>query len=303
MLKRCATKQAWLRARHKGIGASEAAALFGCTNWGSPYSLWLEKTNPIKMQDELDKFSYIHWGALHEPTIAAEFKRITGFPVTNPGKYAIHWHENKFMFATLDRLTEDADGPAILECKFVKWGGNKWGEVDDAGFGDPSGVPLPYQVQTQQQMACAKINRTYIAALIQGDDFRMYVTERNDRFIAELERKCLEFREYILTKTPPPIDGSEATERAIREYFPVDDGERVFLADRFIDLDREREEVIAESKLLDAKRRAIDNEIKAAMGDAAYAELPECVYSYKAQTMPEHVVKESTFRVLRRSEK
>jgi len=303
MIKRCANKAAWLKSRHKGIGASESAALFGCTNWGSPYSLWAEKTSPLKMNDELDAVACVHWGKMHEQAIAKEFQNTTNLRVRNPGKYAIHWHENGYMFATLDRVIDDYGYRAILECKFVRWKAHEWGDVPADRYGDSDGIPLYYQVQLQHQMACTGHCAAYLAALIMGDDFRVYAVRRNDKFIAELERRCAEFWKCIQDKTPPPVDGSQATTAALAEYFPTDDGERVMLADKFIDLDAAREEILKEQKKLEEERRDIENEIKAAMGSAAYGELPECVYSLKTQTRPEHVVKASTFRVLRRSEK
>lgn len=314
MLKYCRTRTAWLRRRQKGIGASESAALFDC-GFGSPYSVWAEKIGPQDMRRGLDKISYVHWGKIHEPIIAAEYKRVMYARVTNPGAYTIHQHNSiPCMFATLDRIIDriiDRQDPGVLEIKTANSINRKlWGDdlyVEKNGFpiydGSGKNIPINYQIQVQHQMDCANMRWGHLAVLIDNDDFRIYHIERNQKFIDVLEKKCIEFWALVESKTPPPVDGRQCTTDAIRALFPQDNGERIMLPDNFIDLDAERCELKSSIKALSKRLDKIDNQIKAAIGENTYGELPGCVYKCSTQIVKEHFVKEFTKRQLTRSEK
>ncbi len=66
------SRTAWLKARLKGIGASDAAAVLGLSSYSSPYSTWISKTMPPEDREE-DDLQY--WGKRLEPLIADEFWR------------------------------------------------------------------------------------------------------------------------------------------------------------------------------------------------------------------------------------
>jgi putative phage-type endonuclease len=69
-------RQAWLEARQRGIGASDAAAVLGLSGYSSPYSVWYSKTSPI--EDRGDEDELIYWGRRLEPIIADEFWKEAG---------------------------------------------------------------------------------------------------------------------------------------------------------------------------------------------------------------------------------
>jgi predicted phage-related endonuclease len=54
-----------------------------------------------------------------------------------------------------------------------------------------------------------------LAALLGGNRLVWFDVERNDRFIAALRVAVAEFWERLLTLTPPPVDASESSRRAL----------------------------------------------------------------------------------------
>lgn len=72
-VERYQSREEWLAARHKGIGASDAAAIVGMSTYASAYSVWMEKTEPLRKDDDVDELAY--WGLRLEPVIADEFWR------------------------------------------------------------------------------------------------------------------------------------------------------------------------------------------------------------------------------------
>lgn len=63
-------REAWLRERQDSIGASEASAVVGLSGYQSAYGLWVQKTEPVRIEpmDELAE-----WGWLLEPIILEQF--------------------------------------------------------------------------------------------------------------------------------------------------------------------------------------------------------------------------------------
>ena len=111
------TEEQWLAERRKGIGGSDAAAVFG-EKYGCPRALYLDKTGvePDYEHTEatLDIFQRGH--AL-EPLIADRFTAETGMRVRRmPARVS---KDRPWMRVNVDRmiLAVDEDGPGYLECK------------------------------------------------------------------------------------------------------------------------------------------------------------------------------------------
>jgi putative phage-type endonuclease len=289
------TREEWLAARQKGIGASESAALFDLSPWQSRFSLWAEKTGlapPVELDGE-----WLEWGLLLEEPIAQRYAKRTQREVWQPGAHsqAIHPHL-PFMRATPDRwviTAPDRDGRGVLQIKNASFF-----KADAWEMGPPDFV----QAQVQHELAVTGFRWGSVAVLIGGNEFRYYDLDRNDAYIDELEHACAAFWQMVERREQPPVDGSRATAEALRRLHPLDDGSAVHLDDAALEAWAELERSKGALKALEAVKGEAENRLRAAIGGATFGLLPDGrLLSYKHITNNGYtrVVEPYTYRVLR----
>ncbi len=91
------------------------------------------------------------------------------------------------------------------------------------------GIPEHVQVQEQAEMAITGAQWADVAVILGGNSCRWATVLRNDKMIAEIETQVQWFLDLVKSDTPPPIDGSEATKKALLRLHPNDDGTEVLL--------------------------------------------------------------------------
>lgn len=69
-------------------------------------------------------------------------------------------------------------------------------------------------------MAVTGYRGTYIAVLIGGNTFQWKFIERDEELISMLIRLEADFWRYVQERTPPPLDGSDASAEFLRSFFP-----------------------------------------------------------------------------------
>lgn len=94
--------------RATGIGGSDAAAILGLSNYGTPYSVAMEKVAGIKEARSEEEQERLDWGKALEPLIIAAFERKTGMRV-QPGAAWVRHAEAPFIFANVDGLIAAGD--------------------------------------------------------------------------------------------------------------------------------------------------------------------------------------------------
>ncbi len=261
-------REDWLAFRKQGIGSSDAAAAVGLNPYKSPLELWLEKTGRdgnLPRTDPNDEESPAYWGNLLEPIVAAHYTKRTGHRVRRINAVLQHRDPDKsWMQANIDREVIGASAVQILECKTAGINGARlWKE----------GVPEYVQLQVQHQLAVTGKAAADVAVLLGGQHLEIHRIERDEALIARLVQLELQFWDYVVSDTPPPADGSESAETALRCLYPEDQGQTVdFTEDRilspvFADLVSVRQS-IAEYERLEAQFKQT---IQQAMGDASKA--------------------------------
>lgn len=286
-----AAREAWLRERKNGIGASEVGTILGLNPYESPYELYLHKRGDLPSKSE----TLAMWlGHQMEPIIAKRYEMETGRFLRDPGEFAIQPHPDyPWLRATLDRTTTYEDGshgPVELKAPGADFS-DDWSETE---------VPMVYQAQLQIQMACGGFERGEIAAMIGNRDFYVIAYERNDEFLDAVIPVLYEFWECVQNGTPPPVDGSDSCTRALRLLHPLDNGHTVQLPAEYAGKIQEWEGLKSQAKDLEKQIKAAHNELVAALGDNTFGEVDGLRLSYKAQTRKSYTVKETTFRVLRK---
>ncbi|WP_439892515.1 YqaJ viral recombinase family protein [Ralstonia sp. 25C] len=256
----------WLSVRKTGIGGSDAAAAVGLSPYKSQLELWLEKTGrdaDLPKPDPSDTKHPVYWGTLLEPIVAAAYTQQTGHRVRKVN--AVLQHPTiPFMLANLDREVVGVPDVQILECKTAgEFGARHWQD----------GVPEYVQLQVQHQLAVTGKRAADVAVLLCGQQLAVHRIERDDDLIARLIPLEAQFWHYVETDTPPPGDGSESADRALRCLYPKDSGGTVDFSDdrqlstAFADLVAVRAEIETHQQL-EAK---LKQTLQQAMGEASRA--------------------------------
>lgn len=289
-------REDWLKQRRiTGIGASEAPIILGLSHFKSPFQLYHEKLG-LEVESDAEVESR-EWGLALEDPIAARFEKETKRMVYKPPVYTIYQNdEHPFMIATLDRWQHaECDGvvvPSPLELKTAHWNiRSRWEE-------EP---PIEYIVQVQHQMAVTGAPMASIAALIGGMEFLWCDVKRDDELIAQLIRLESEFWMQCIAQTPPPVDGSDETRATLKALYKKETGLVVPLPIEVLEWDSE---MVAAKAIIDEQQKRLDlnkNRIINAIGSATAGQCSNgLMFTYKSQTRPATVSKESTFRVLRK---
>ena len=218
-------REQWLTVRKGGIGSSDAAAAVGLNPYKSQLALWLEKTGrdaAMPQVDANDDSTPVFWGTILEPIVATQYTKRTGLKVRKVNAVLQHSDPDlRWMMANLDREVVGSAEVQILECKTAGINGARlWKD----------GVPEYVQLQVMHQLAVTGKQAADVAVLIGGQDLEIHRIERDEKMIAnliELERR---FWQYVVDDTPPPADGSDSADQALRCLYPQDNGRTLDLS-------------------------------------------------------------------------
>lgn len=161
----------------------------------------------------------------------------------------------------------DPRGPGLYE-------GKASGLFVDPGAWAAEG-PTAHIIQVQAGLAVLDWSWGLLAGLIGGQTLVLHEHERDNDFIAWMLDELAKFWKLVETKTPPTPDDSLATAKALTAYYnhgvPGLTQELPAIARTWL---KERREAKEQAK--DAERRvtAVENQIKAAMGEAAVGFIP-----------------------------
>ncbi|MPV67660.1 YqaJ viral recombinase family protein [Burkholderia sp. BE17] len=265
----------WLAVRRTGIGGSDAAAAVGLNPYMSALELWLDKTgraDGLPRPDPADTTSPTYWGTLLEPIVAAVYTQQTGNKVRKVNAVLRH-PSIPWMLANIDREVVGVPDIQILECKTAgEFGARLWRE----------GVPEYVQIQVQHQLAVTGKSAAHVAVLLCGQALEVHRIDRDDALIGRLIELEARFWRFVETDTPPPADGSESADRALRHLYPgngetIDFSDDHRLSSVFADLVAVRAEIETRQQL----EAQFKQTIQQAMGDAIRAVFETGTVSFK----------------------
>lgn len=282
-------RKEWLEWRRGGIGASDVAAIVGLSRFGSPMSVWADKTGLASGDDDNE---YMEFGRRAEVMVGPWFTDRTGLLVAGEQTWCVHPGHNHHR-ATVDGLVvESLESVGISDALGVL-------EIKTSGEGEWQAVPDDYECQVQWQMHVTGLPHAWLAVL-HGRKFRTYEVPRDDRAIGLLVEMVDSFwNAHVLGGVAPPADGSEATSRALRDAFPAaEPGLAVDISD-ISDAISEMAEAKAERKRAEERVRAAENAIKAALGEAEVGLVRgEPAVTWRTVEKAGYVVEPSSYRRL-----
>ena len=199
------SREEWLEKRRLSIGGSDAGTLLGFNPYNSPYSLWCEKTGKITPEDISDKEA-VRVGNDLEQYVAERFMEKTGKKVRKVNAF-IYNSDYPFAHANIDR---DVVGEtAGLECKTT----SSWEILQQCREGK---YPDSWYAQVTHYMMVTGADHWYLGVLVLGKGFYDFTIERNEAEIRALASAEQSFWSRVQSNTPPALDGSEATQGALK---------------------------------------------------------------------------------------
>lgn len=266
------SRDEWLDVRKRGIGSSDSSSAIGLNPYKSQLELWLEKTNRdqhLAKPNPDDDSAPVFWGVVLEPVVASQYQRRSGNKVRKINAVLQH-PEIPWMLANIDREVVGSPDVQILECKTAGINGARlWRD----------GVPKYVEVQVMHQLAVTGKQAADVAVLLAGQQLEVYRIERDELLIKHLIELERQFWHYVETDTPPPADGSDSAERALRLLYPDDDGEELdftqdpALSETFFSLKQVRRTQAElnqrESELKQTLQQAIGSASKAVFADGS----------------------------------
>jgi len=210
-------REQWLEVRQSGVGSSDAAAAVGLNPYRSALELWMDKTgraDALPQIDPHDESSPMYWGTLLEPIVAAHYTKRTGRRVRRLNAVLQH-PQHPWMLANIDREVLGCADVQLLECKTAGLNGARlWKD----------GVPEYVQLQVMHQLAVTGKQAADVAVLICGQELQIHRIERDEALIEQLIALERRFWTFVESDTPPPADGSDSADLALRCLYPRDSG-------------------------------------------------------------------------------
>lgn len=286
------TREEWLHARRQFVGASEVAAICGLDPYLSAYALWAEKSGRLADERESDGdiSEAAYWGNILEPLIADRYAEETGLELKDYGRTTLMRGDHPNLVATLDREILAPGAHGVLEIKAP-------GFLQRDTWQD--GPPERHVIQLQAQLAVTGLSWGAIAALIGGQDFRIYRVDRDQELIDLALERVDEFMTCVREDVPPEPDGSGSTSRVLKRLFPEDSGVEVELEPGFERWARQLREARAEAAKQKRLADEAENHLMAAIGHATFAKAGEFALSAKTTKRAGYSVGPTSFRALK----
>ncbi len=291
----------WLKARKQGIGASDIPAILGFSSFGSPLSVYADKTTDLIEEEGITELA--QFGTFAEPwlmeKIASDYDakewRISGDLYRSD--------DVPFMMCTLDGQILPLEDPWI-DCELkTRPFADEWKEA---------GVPKDVFAQVQGQMKVRGTDRVLVGVLFRAWAERFFIeVPRDDGFIDDIMMPaCDQFWKAVIANDPGDlgVDGSARTKQALRKIYEYDEEEpQTLLVDTsdaevqvdYDDLADELEAVRESIKALTGRKDEIANTIAAKIGKAPEGITPTGRYfRYKEVDRKGYSVKATTYRAL-----
>lgn len=244
----------WLEARKLGITGTDLGGLTGVSKYSTPIKIYLDKIGELEPTEDNEA---MYWGRIMEDVIAKDFQFRNDNMKVNRVNAILKHPEYEWALGNIDRLiTNDNGEKGILEIKTVSE------YIKTAWEGEE--VPPQYMVQLQWYMFVAGVKFGYFAALIGGNKYIQKYVERDEELIEILKNIAQNFWENnVLTKTPPLIDGSDASTDLLKTLYPNSEADtEIELPDEALKLIESREDLKGQKKELDSQISECENKLK-----------------------------------------
>ena len=258
---------AWLEKRREAIGGSDAGAIMGMSDYGSPLTVYLEKKNLVR-KGETSRAA--RRGTLLEKYVREETE--SSFPEFEIEKvpYMFFDPEHPFMLANMDGVVL-AKTPVEIRGETIEGLGGHEIKSSKTGFGwGEDEIPDTHYCQIQHYMQVTGLPWFLVSVYVLDDEsLRHYVIRRNDDFIARLVAAEKDFWEnFVQQCVMPAAMGLENEDDMITGMYEGSQG-LVALTDDEINLCRMHKELGEQIDTLKKQKDAVGINLKAKLGGRA----------------------------------
>ncbi len=278
----------WYAARSTGIGASEAAAACGRSQYETPLHVYARKVGELA---ETRDNEAMYWGRMLEPLVLTRFVEQSGLVIEDAPCPMFRRDPGSFQLATPDAIL--ADG-TLVEIKTTNWRRAK-----EIGTEGSDAIPDEWLMQCQQQMAVLGAELGHVAVLIDGRNLWTGRVERNDKLIARMTDIEADLWGRVEARNPPEPDWEHgATQELVRSiHAGVEAGKVVDLSNEIAEVWRRQAELGRLMSQMKKEREGLRARVLHAMGNAAVGCAPDglelvrkvvkgCTVSYEREPYP-----------------
>jgi len=290
----------WLKARKKGIGGSDIAAVCGLSSYKSPLWIYLDKTGQLPEQEQENIAAEL--GLVLEPFLSKKFVKWIN---KNEGieiklmkmPYILQDDEVDYFLVNLDRFFKHPDrGYCAVELKTTtEFKRDLWSK---------DVVPDEYYMQVQWQLMITGWQWCYLVYLIGNRTFDVKLIKKNEEVIKNLRDKGKEFwTEYVEKNEPPAPIGLKSDSDALNILYPEEypdlgdelTGEEEEAVVKAIEVIEEQKEVEKRAKNNITKAQQV---IKSIIKSREYVIAGGRLITYKTVNIPERFMKATSYRKL-----
>lgn len=314
------TRAEWKEARklvgdHPTIGSSESAAALGVSRWESPLMLYAKKTGAVS--DEIEETEAMRTGRdLQNAVIAGAIRRMTA--ESDPPQFwgcadismeypsadllgLIEWEpflrsrKYPWMVATLDSVIFNV----VTLQRFPTEA--KTTSIYLAEDWEDGAIPPEALAQIKHALIVSGFRRGMVCGLIGGQEIvYRWVDHPSPEEEAAIVSGLQKFRQCVIDGTPPDLDGSPATMRALKILHPEDDGRTVDMTQQCADWHKEFLEAKDAEKQAERRVEELKTLLMGYLGSASFGRLPNGEkLSLLTTKRAGYEVKPTSFRELR----
>lgn len=213
----------WHRLREGKMSGSRIAATLGLSPWVSKYSLYWQMVGLLGEQQESEQMS---WGTWLEPVILGQYAARRPWVKVRTRVGVWQNKARTWQVASPDGLVihpgvgSNRNPLGLVEVKTSRYD-SEWGEPGT------DQIPVYYRCQVLHYMDVMGLESCDVAALFTGSAYREYTVWHHQEDIEILRTAGQEMLERVASRTPPDIDGSDATYEAVQKLHPLITAERV----------------------------------------------------------------------------
>ncbi|GAG34404.1 unnamed protein product, partial [marine sediment metagenome] len=165
-----------------------------------------------------------------------------------------------WLMGTVDRLVYDSEkGWGVLELKCAAYGLKEW----------KGGAPAQYKVQLQSYLALTGLKWGSFSVQFDLYNAGHIDVARDDEMISRIYAAGDEFWRRVQENDPPEADGSDASRKALAAMHGDPTDEVVAMPPEALAWDDEYLEAAAEMKAAEKRKKAAENKLRQAMGEAS----------------------------------
>ena len=266
--------------RHLYIGGSDIAKVMGLSRWGTPLSLWAEKTGKIPPKD-LSNVEAVELGNDLEDFVANKFSQKTGKAVRRSPKVYQH-PQYPYMVAHIDRLITGSD--ELLECKTCSFFKKDEWEGEE--------IPQEYILQVIWYLGITGRKKGWIAVLIGGQSFKYKKIDFDSELFDKMVESAKDFWQHVQDDTPVDIVASD--DETLKDLYSnhsevmIDliptDAQTKQACDVFEERVAYLQEIKMHIKQLQDEQKEIETSVKDIIKDNLGIKTPKYIITWKNQT-------------------